>query len=147
MKGTIPWIASVFVVTVAAAKAQGVPDSPGVEPLLILRVANIAHTRDLVLTRAEHYVSEIYGKAGIQILWLSGDRVPQPSNRSGLQLTVTVLPESGAQKVRPLNDGALGFALGHNGEEPRRAYVVADRVQQFSQKLAKNSTLSPFDTE
>lgn len=105
------------------AAACGEPN----EFTLPVQILNNADVADNVLRGARGHVDQIFAGAGIRITW---DRKISP-----FRVSVILLDKEGEAGLDLRDTGICGLAIGHDGRDPRRAYVFSHRVKQYALTL------------
>jgi hypothetical protein len=88
---------------------------------LTVRVRNDARALDQDVAAAQKHVTQIYAKAGVDVVWVGG----------GARMTVALISHEQADRMHQHKD-AMGYAPASGAEGGRLAYVLNHRVDAVS---------------
>jgi hypothetical protein len=100
-----------------------------------LRAAVILHNRarlpHYLLSDAQEFVSQIYSRSGVDLIWFHASREPSSAPVDDVKIRIIILSKDAANSIAYPPD-AVGFTPRADGRHGRLAYILGHRVLEVS---------------
>ena len=114
----------IILLTVTATLVTGDAFAEDTDPQIVVHVDNYAHILRPDRSVAEEFATQIYAKAGVRIVWATGD---DKADAPGLHVRVQLLPSDMAmRKIK--TDGLADTVFGMAARGAGRAYIFTHRI-------------------